>query len=334
MKRIILIVITLLLAGNISNNILNAQKVSSGDLKKWVSFLASDEMKGRANGSPEMAKAADWIHDMFAEAGLKPVFPENSYFQNYSFTGQRQQVTNEKNVIGMIPGTDPELKNQYILLTAHFDHIGIRKPVAGDSIYNGADDNATGVATLIAIAKAIKESGKNPGRSLVFAAFSGEERGMRGSRFFVANPPVALADIYVDLNFEMTGHSESYGKNNYYMTGCGLSDLDDLIKTYPGRGNVNLIDTIKIAGSLFFASDNIAFSRISVSPEGKTTGIPSGTFATTTMAPYIHSVEDEAEKCDFDNMAELTTYFSRVVLWLSGNKTQVSWTNTSYSRPK
>jgi hypothetical protein len=312
----------------------SAQDVKAGDLKEWVSFLASDNMRGRANGSPEMKIAADWISKMFGEAGLKPVLPDGSFIQNYSFTGRQQQKTDERNVIGMIPGSDPALKDQYIFLTAHFDHIGIRKGASADSICNGADDNAAGTTTLIAIAKAIKESSKHPGRSIVFAAFSGEERGMRGSRYFVANPPVPLKDIYADLNFEMTGHSESYGKDNYYMTGCKFSNLDDLIKTFSGAGRITLIDTIQMAGSLFYASDNIAFSRISVSPEGITTGIPSGTFATTTMAPYIHSVTDEADKFDYDNMAELTSYFTKVVLWLSESRQEINWTDPLFTRVK
>jgi hypothetical protein len=332
MKKIFFAFLLLLLLNSSGKNSLSAQTVRSGDLREWVSFLASDEMRGRANGSPEMKIAADWVSKMFSEAGLMPVLPDGAYIQNYSFTGRQQQKTDERNVIGMIPGSDPSLKGQYIFLSAHFDHIGIRKGGSGDSICNGADDNAAGTATLIAIAKAIKDSGKKPGRSIVFAAFSGEERGMRGSRYLVANPPVPLKDIYADLNFEMTGHSESYGKHNYYMTGCKFSNLDDLIKTYPDRGMINLIDTIQMAGSLFYASDNIAFSRISVSPEGITTGIPSGTFATTTMAPYIHSVTDEADKFDYENMAELTSYFANLVLWLSESKQEIVWTDPLFTR--
>ena len=154
---------------------------------------------------------------------------------------------------------------------------------------------------------------------------------MKGSRYMVANPPVPLKDIYADLNFEMTGHSESYGRHNFYMTGCKLSSLDDLIKLFPDAGDINLIDTIQMAGSLFFASDNIAFSRITVTPEGTTTGIPSGTFATTTMAPHIHTVTDEADKFDFDNMADLTTYFAKVVIWLSKSTAEINWSDPLFT---
>ena len=334
MKKLYFTFIVLLLVIISGRNKVSAQIVRAEDLKEWVSYLSSDEMRGRTNGSPEMKTAADWISRMFIEAGLKPVLNDGSYIQNYSFIGRQQQTTEERNVIGLLPGSDPALKDQYIILSAHFDHIGIKKGVTGDSICNGADDNAAGTSTLIAIARAIGMSGIKPGRNIVFAAFSGEERGMKGSRYFVANTPVPLSGIYADLNFEMIGHSESFGKHNFYMTGCKLSNLDDLIKSYPDAGEITLIDTIQMANSLFYASDNIAFSRVSVSPEGITSGIPSGTFATTTMAPYIHSVTDEADKFDFDNMAELTTYFAKVVLWLSDSRQEVSWTDPAFTRAK
>jgi hypothetical protein len=310
------------------------KKITPAELNTWISYLASDEMRGRANGSPEMKTAAGWIADRFREYGLKPLLADGSYIQNYTFTGRQQKTVDERNVIGIIEGNDPSLKDQYLLLTAHFDHVGIRKNASQDSIYNGADDNAAGTTTLIAIAKALSGSGMKPGRSIIFAAFSGEESGMRGSRYFVANSPVPVKNIYADVNFEMIGHSESYGKGNYYMTGCKISDLDDLIKTFNGPGKINLIDTIKLANQLFYSSDNIAFSRMSQSPEGIISGIPSGTFATSTMAPHVHAPFDEAKLFDFDNMADLTNYFSAMVLWLSKSKSEINFTDPKFTRLK
>ncbi len=308
-------------------------KVSPEELKTWISFLSSDQMRGRSNGSPEMKIAAAWIADKFKEYGVKPLLPDGNYLQNYSYSGRGRTVL-ERNVLGIIPGEDPLLKDQYLFITAHFDHIGIRKGATPDSICNGADDNAAGTCTLIALAKEISESGLKPGRTLVFAAFSGEESGARGSRFFTANSPLPVNRIYADINFEMIGHSESYGKNNYYMTGCKQSNLDDLVRSFPGAGEISLIDTIKIADQLFYQSDNISFSRLSVSKDGITIGIPSGTFATTTMSPYIHTPQDEAKLFDFENMAELTDYFSRMVVWLSKNQTEIVWTDPKFARPK
>jgi Zn-dependent M28 family amino/carboxypeptidase len=306
--------------------------VKPEELREWIYFLSSDMMRGRANGSPEMKTAASWIADKFAENGIRPVSRDSSFLWNYSYT-RGQRTIEERNVIGIVEGTDPSLKDEYIVLSAHFDHIGLKKGAQTDSIYNGADDNAAGTCTLIGIARNIKMLSLKPGRSIIFAAFSGEENGVKGSRHFVSDPPIPLKNIYVDLNFEMTGHSEYLGKKKYYMTGCDYSNLDDLIKEYESGTGFKLIDTIKIAKDLFFASDNIAFSGISTT-DGITQGIPSGTFATTTFAPYIHDVTDEARLFDFDNMADLVNHFSEIVIWLSKCKSKIIWTDPRFTRLK
>jgi len=327
---IILVIVFVFLLSGITCNFEKKNVVNAEEIKRWIDYLASDAMRGRANGSPEMVKASVWLSEKFKEAGLKPLLPGSEYVQNYTFTS-RQRTIDERNVIGVIEGTDPMLKNRYIIITAHFDHIGISKGNSADSIYNGADDNASGTSTLLGIAKTIKKSGLKPGRSLIFAAFSGEEIGMRGSRYFVANAPVLLENIDFDINFEMTGHSEYLGRNNYYMTGCKVSNLDNLIGEYNKKSNWKLIDTIAVANRLFYSSDNIAFSRIFTN-DGISSGIPSGTFATTAMAEYIHSPRDEGSLFDYDNMAGLVQYFSNLIIWLSENKSEVKFTDPAFTR--
>jgi hypothetical protein len=171
-----------------------------------------------------------------------------------------------------------------------------------------------------------------PRRSIILAAFSGEESGMRGSRYFVSAPPVPLKNIIADINFEMIGHSELLGKKNYYMTGCLNSNLDDLIGEFNRGTDFSLVDTIAIANQLFFQSDNISFSRISKA-DGKIIGIPSGTFATATMADYVHSFNDEAGLFDFGNMADLVNYFSNMTLWLSNTNLEIKWADQNFTRP-
>jgi leucyl aminopeptidase len=307
-------------------------KITSGELREWINWLSSDAMRGRSNGSPEMKAVAEWLAKKYNEFGLKPLLQDGSYFQNYSYTS-RQKKTDERNVIGMIEGNDPELKDQFIILTAHFDHLGVRKMSDIDSIYNGADDNAAGTATILGIAKIIRDSGLKPGRTIIFAAFSGEESGARGSRYFAANSPVPLKNCYANLNFEMTGHSEYLGAKRYYMTGCKVSNLDDMIAVYNQNSDWKLVDTIALAERLFYQSDNIAFSRVST-VEKVSQGIPSGTFATTTMADYIHSPRDEAKLFDFENMAGLVNYFSGLVIWLSENRTEIQFTDPAFARLK
>ncbi len=307
------------------------QYVTIENLKDWITYLSSDEMKGRKNGSQEMRIAANWISERFIQFGLSPLAFNDGFIKEYTYSSRSGNV-NERNVIGYIEGSDPLLKDEYIILSAHFDHMGTVKGNPADSVYNGADDNAAGTSTLIAIAKYIRESGAKPGRSIIFAAFSGEEQGMRGSRNFVSNLPVPAEKIYANLNFEMTGHSEELGAGKYYMTGCLLSNLDEIVGSYIDEPGIELIDTLPVANMLFNASDNIAFSKMSVADD-ITTGIPSGTFATSTLAPHVHSLDDEASFFDFSNMATLVNHFGKVVLRLSDEKKKVIWTDSKWRRP-
>lgn len=299
-------------------------------LKEWVTFLSSDDMKGRNNGSPQMAAAAAWIASQFREDGMGQFSSAPDYIQKYIYKSRSGEIS-ERNVIGYIEGSDPALKSQFIVVSAHFDHIGMN-PGGADSVFNGADDNAAGTATLLGIAKYIKDSGLKQGRSLIFVAFSGEEHGVKGSEYFISHCPVPVRSIYADINFEMTGHSELLGKNKYYMTGCPYSDLDDIIKEYEKGTGFRLVDTISITNSLFLMSDNISFSAIS-SKNGRHTGIPSGTFATSTIPSYLHRASDEADLFDFGNMSSLVDHFSDIVLKLSWEKRPVSWTSPDYVRP-
>lgn len=299
------------------------------DLYDWVGFLSSDNMKGRQNGSAEMKVAAEWISAKFIEYGLRPM--KGNLIQDYSYA-TRSSVINERNIVGWLEGADPSLKNEYLIISAHFDHVGMRKGIEADSICNGADDNAAGTATMIGIAKYIRESRIKPGRSIIFCAFSGEENGMRGSRNFASNLPVPAKSIIANMNFEMTGHSEELGRGKYYMTGCSFSNLDDIVKKYTAGSGLVLIDTIKMTDMLFNASDNASFSKMSLT-DGITTGIPSGTFATSTLASYIHTPGDEIGLFDFENMAALVNHFGEVALRLSREKEKVIWTDSRYKRP-
>jgi len=311
----------------------NSEKysISADELEEWVSFLASDEMKGRNNGSPEMEKAAEWLALKFREFGIKPVYPDGELIRPYSFQSRRGGTFDERNIVGIIEGTDPALKDEYIIVTAHFDHVGIRRPVENDSIYNGADDNAAGTCTLLGVAKSIKENNYMPGRTILFASVSGEEMGLHGSRYLAANMPLPLQNAYVNINFEMTGHSEDLGKGNFFMTGCSFSNLDETVLEFQPANKHILIDTIAMADRLFYMSDNIAFARIERNG-GISSGIPCGTFVTTTTGDHIHTPQDEVDLFDFENMAGLVDYFAEMIIWLSHSDKDIIWTDPGFTR--
>ena len=307
--------------------------ISSKELESWVSYLASDEMKGRQNGSPEMKAAADWIANKFEEFEIRPVYPDGQLIRPYIFRTRRGDTISERNIVGIMEGTDPDLKDEFILITAHFDHIGIWEPVENDSIFNGADDNAAGSCTLLGIAKTIKENNYRPGRSILFAAVSGEELGLHGSRHLASDMPLPIQDAYVNINFEMTGHSEDLGKGNFYMTGCSYSNLDETIQVFQTENHHQLIDTISQGDRLFYMSDNRVFAMIE--RNGKVySGIPCGTFVTSVYADHIHRPSDEADLFDFDNMAGLVNYFAEMIIWLSHSDRDVSWTDPGFTRIK
>ena len=194
-------------------------------------------------------------------------------------------------------------------------------------------NNAAGTCTLLGIAKTIRDLDLKPGRSILFAAFSGEESGIRGSKYFVSNPPIPVNSIYVDLNFEMTGHSEFLGKNRYYMTGCLYSNLDEIISGFNKNSSWQLIDTVVIANNLFNSSDNVSFSRMRNS-ENISFGVPSGTFATTALASYIHSPSDQQELFDYNNMESLIDYFSNLIIWLSNSTEEIHFTDNRFRNIK
>lgn len=307
------------------------ETISPDELEEWVSFLASDQMKGRRNGSPEMEEAAHWIAGKFKEFDIQPVYPDGQLIRPYTFQTRRGDTIDERNIVGIIEGTDPELKEKYIIITAHFDHVGIRRPVENDSIYNGADDNAAGTCTLLGVARSIKENNYKPGRTILFASVSGEEMGLHGSRYLAAHMPLPLQHAYVNINFEMTGHSDDLGKGNFYMTGCSFSNLDETVLEFQPDNKHTLIDTIARADRLFFMSDNIAFARIERSDE-TWSGIPCGTFVTTTTGDHIHTPRDEAKLFDFENMAGLVDYFAEMILWLSHSDKEIDWTDPGFTR--
>lgn len=303
--------------------------VSAADLKAWCYYLAGDEMKGRKNGSPEMRKAADYIAAGFREAGLKPLYPETGYFQEYTIQGRNKEVISERNVIGILEGSDSILKNEWILLSAHFDHIGIGKTVNGDSIYNGADDNATGTITVMALARTIASSTVNPGRSILFVAYSGEEMGLRGSRHFAGQSPVPLDQIKLNLNFEMEGESATLGKNRYILTGHQFTDFDEMLDKYNQDKGWEIARKYKSPEWIFFGSDNAA---LAVKREGEKSvlNIPAFTLVTTDDMNFIHKVNDEPSRMDYDNMESLVKYATGLVLFLSAGPLDIHWDQAAF----
>jgi Zn-dependent M28 family amino/carboxypeptidase len=189
------------IAGDLSSQIIDAKQLLRDD-----KMLSADDMQGRGIGTPGGAKAREYIVARFKETNLKSFGA--SYLQPFNFTNPKNEKINGVNVIGYIAGkNNPE---QYIVVTAHYDHLGIRN----GEIYNGADDDASGTAALFALANYFKE--KRPSHSVIFVAFDGEESGLRGSRAFVAALSVKKDSIVLNVNMDMVAHND---KNELYASG-------------------------------------------------------------------------------------------------------------------
>ncbi|HEU4628494.1 MAG TPA: M28 family peptidase [Gemmatimonadaceae bacterium] len=188
-----------------------ATAVDSARLLGDLTRLADDSMRGRAVGSPEGAEARAFIAHRFDSLGLGVV--GDGRVQPFTFTRRDSTQVQGANVVGVVRGTAQP--DRYIVVSAHYDHVGVGRPVNGDSIYNGADDNASGTAALLALAEWFAQ---HPARhSLLFVAFDGEEAGLRGARAFVADPPVPLDRIALNVNMDMVSHSE---RGELYVAGA------------------------------------------------------------------------------------------------------------------
>ena len=230
------------------------------DSQLWedLSILAADDMEGRGPSTPGGEKARAYIVSRFEEMGIAA--PAMGRLQPFQATTRRGAVVNGVNVLGVIPGT--RRGDRYIVVTAHYDHVGI----ADGQIHNGADDNASGVATMLALAADLKRQA--PEHSVIFVAFDAEESGLLGARHFVEAPPVPLESIALNLNFDMTARAETDGK--LWVTGTYQHPtFRPLLEGIAPVGGISLAfgkDTPEDTGANNWveASDHGAFFRANV----------------------------------------------------------------------
>jgi hypothetical protein len=215
-----------------------------------------------------------------------------------------------RNVAGILRGSDPVLRDEFILVDAHYDHLGIGQPVNGDSVFNGADDDASGTVAVMEIARALK-TGAPPRRSIIFIATTGEERGLIGTNYFIANPLVPLDRIVANLEIEMIGRPDSLagGSGKGWLTGYERSTMGP---TLAEAGLPVVIDP-RPAQNFFSRSDNIAFARM---------GIVAHTLSSFNLHTDYHRVTDDVDKVDFQHMTALINAAIRSVEILANGPRQ------------
>jgi len=264
-------------------------EISEASIKEKLLVLAADSLKGRATGSEGENVAASYIEANFRKNNIKP------YFETYRDTFQVKNITGY-NVVGYIEGTDPVLKDQFIILGAHYDHIGIGKTVGDDSIANGANDDASGTVAVMEIAAQLSKL--NNKRSVIFALFSGEELGLKGSEHLASRLKKDGLDLYVMFNFEMIGVPMKDKSYLAYLTGYEKSNLAEKFNAYSNKEVLGFLPQAKNY-NLFMRSDNYSFFN-----EFKTPAQTLSTFDFTNYEFY-HHVSDEASKMDYSHMSNL-----------------------------
>lgn len=265
-----------------------AYTVSEQSVATTLKFLTSDELKGRDTGSEGAEMAAKYLEEILKKNQVKP------YFATY-----RDTLSNfdkpAYNIIGVLEGTDPKLKNEFVIISAHYDHVGISpKPVDGDNIFNGANDNATGSTTVAELVNYYAKA-KNNKRSILFCFFSAEEKGLLGSYHLAKKLKDQNFNLYTVLNFELTGVPLG-GEYLAFITGYGRSNMAEKMNEYAGK-KIITSNEFEMKYQLFKYSDNYPFFL--------EFNVPSHTISTTEMSTfkYYHHVDDEFDKMDTKHMA-------------------------------
>ena len=291
MKRITIIALLLLtfIVGCKKKEETQSITVTSDYIKDIVYFLASDELEGRNTGSEGIEKSATFIETKFKDYGVKPYF--DTYRDNFKIDS-----LDAFNVVGFLEGSDPKLKDEVVIIGAHYDHIGRRaKPVEGDSIGHGANDNASGTSTVIAMAKSFAAQ-KNNKRSIMFALFSGEEMGLRGAKQLAERLKNENLNLYTMVNFEMLGVPFPDRDYQVFATGYDLSNMAEVLNKYAGNKLVGKSDEAA-KFNLFKRSDNYAFyEHFKIAAQTISS-------CDLTNFDFYHHVDDEADIMDYNHMA-------------------------------
>lgn len=220
-----------------------------------------------------------------------------------------------KNVAALLRGSDPALQNSYAMVTAHYDHLGMRATGEGDRIFNGANDDGSGTVSVIEIASALASMNPHPRRSILFVAFFGEEMGLLGSRYYGAHPLFPLAATVADVNLEHMGRTDSDGGPHVGMvnfTGFDFSNVPAIFREAGNWTDIQVVKDEKNSDPFFARSDNQAMADM---------GVPAHTISVGYEFPDYHRVGDEWPKIDFENMARVDRMVA-LGLFMIANDTQ------------
>lgn len=307
MKKFVLVLITFLLVScQVSKNLVtDDNRVSS-----HLSYLSSDELEGRKPGELGIEKAAQYLTKELKTYGIKP------YFKTYNDTLVNIDRT-AYNIVGYIEGKDKILKSEFVVIGAHYDHIGKVSSITTskeiDNIYNGANDNATGVTAVLEVARNLSKQKLK--RSALIVFFSAEEMGLLGAEHLSKKLKEQNINLYTMINFEMLGvPMEGKGKGLIYISGEEMSNMGAKINEY--SGDKGFIGKNKISQMVFGSADNYPFY--------KNFNIPSHTFCSFDFDnyQYYHHLQDEFSKMNISHMTKIINKVNPAIVRLINSPTR------------
>ena len=297
-------------------------------IRRHINVIADDSMLGRNTPSKGLEMTAVYVGAQFKRLGLKPGGDSNSYIQRYPLAkapvaGNGAASTPSEsapNSVGILRGTDPVLRDEYIVVSAHMDHVGTSATSPKDSIWNGADDDASGTAGVLALAEAFSQAPTK--RSIIFLTVSGEEHGLWGSRWFADNPPVPISKIVANFNLDMIGRN---WKDSIVVVGMEHSDLGKtLMKVsalHPELGITPMPDPWP-QENFFGRSDHFNFAR---------RGVPAIFFFNGVHEDY-HRPSDSPEKIDAEKESRVVRLIFHVLTAVANATSKPEWNPESYKK--
>jgi Zn-dependent M28 family amino/carboxypeptidase len=246
-----------------------------------------------------------------------------------------QHKVSSMNVLGVLPGSDPKLKSEYVAISAHLDHVGIGQPINGDNIYNGAMDNASGVASLIEVAKHLKRDGVHPRRSILFAAVTGEEKGELGSEYFAAHPTMPRNQIVADLNMDM--FLPLFALKYLEIQGLDESTLGDDVRTVAEPRGVIIQADKEPDQNRFTRSDQYSFVKAGIPALAFKFGWVPGTPEEKTFKEWVrvryHAPSDDLNQpVDAPAAAQFNALLQALAVRVADADGRPSWKPTSFFR--
>lgn len=291
-------------------------------IRAHMEFLASDALHGRGGGTPDELVAATYIATELEREGLKPAGDDGGFLQRVPLPVKAKAADAKPspapetrytwNVIAILPGRDPAMAKEAVLLSAHLDHLGRRRVADAEVIYHGADDDASGVSAVLELARGLAQ-GEAPRRTVIFALFGSEETGAKGSRYFRDHPPLPLPQIIANLEFEMIGRPDpAVRADTLWLTGWERSNLGPALAAH----GAHLVPDPRPQENFFQRSDNYIFAL---------KGMVAQTVSSYGLHKDYHRPGDDLAHIDFAHLGEAIGSMINPIRWLVDSDFKPQW---------